>query len=243
MNDNKDPGDREVFRSPGAIIIWWVWVLFAVANLIDLAVQGRDYLSLVATFTLLFVTGIVYVAARRPRVIADADGLTIVNPARSHRVRWAAVAGADPTDLLRVRCEWPDEGGTRQRAIFAWAIHSSRRRQFIAQMRERGQAERGRVGRVGRGSAAFGAGGGGLFTVSSFGFGGTFSGGAAGPAPENDPLRLDVDKIIATLTERAEKARLDAPEDPATAPVSTWDLAALAAFLIPGLALLIVALL
>ena len=58
-HDKKDPDGREVFRSTGAVIVWWVWVLFAVGNLIDLAVQGRDHLTLVAAFILLFVTGIV----------------------------------------------------------------------------------------------------------------------------------------------------------------------------------------
>ncbi|HEX9039799.1 MAG TPA: hypothetical protein VF838_02105 [Trebonia sp.] len=70
-NDGDDP---EAFRSPAALAIWWLWVLFAVGNLVDLAVQGRDHLSLVAAFILLFVTGVVYVTARRPRVIIDADG-------------------------------------------------------------------------------------------------------------------------------------------------------------------------
>ena len=105
MSDKKDQDGRQVFRSVGAVVVWWVWLLFAVGNLIDLAVQGRDHLSLVAAFILLFATGIVYITALRPRVIADDDGLTIANPVRDHRVGWAAVAGADPTDLLRVRCE------------------------------------------------------------------------------------------------------------------------------------------
>ena len=43
-------------------------------------------------------------------------------------------------------------------------------------------------------------------------------------------------------TERAEQARLDRPEAPATAPVSTWDLTSIAAVVVPGLALLIIAL-
>ncbi len=121
-------------------MIWWLWVLFAVGNLIDLAVQGRDHLSLVAAFTLLLVTGIVYMTAQRPRIVADADGLTITNPLRDHRVGWAAVAGADPTDLLRVRCEWPDGDGTARRAIYSWAVHSSRRRQVTAEMRAQRQS-------------------------------------------------------------------------------------------------------
>lgn len=244
MNNKKNPDDREIFRSPGGTIVWWIWVLFAVGNLIDLAVQGRDYLSLIAVFTLLFVTGIVYVAAKRPRMVSDTDGLTIINPVRAHRVGWAAVAGADPTELLRVRCEWPEGNGTRQKAIYSWAIHSSRRRRFIAEMRAKSQALRGggRAPFAGGGAATYGAGGS-LFTFTSLGFGGTFSGGSSGPVPENDPLRLDVDKIVATISDRAMQAQLDAPEAKATAPVSAWDLGAVAAVIVPGLALLIVALL
>src|SRR5215472_6315209 len=121
--------ESETFRSPVAIAIWWLWVLFAVGNLVDLAVQGRDHLSVVAAFILLLVTGVVYVTARRPRVIVDADGVTVVNPVGDHRVGWPAVVAADATELLRLRCEWPDGDRTGRRAIYAWAVHSSRRRQ------------------------------------------------------------------------------------------------------------------
>ncbi|MGH3156443.1 MAG: PH domain-containing protein, partial [Streptosporangiaceae bacterium] len=149
MNDEKDPGGRQVFRSPAAVVIWWLWVLFALANLIDLAIQGRDHVSLVAAFVLLFVTGVVYVTAQRPRIVADADGLTISNPVRDHRGGWAAVAGADPTDRLRVRCEWSDGDKTARRAIYSWAVHSSRRRQVAAEMRARRQSRPGAHGSLG----------------------------------------------------------------------------------------------
>lgn len=224
MSDEQSPDGRQVFRSTGAVVVWWLWVLFAAGNLIDLAIQGRDHLSLVAAFILLFVTGIVYLTAHRPRIVADADGLTIANPVRDHRVGWAAVAGADPTDLLRVRCEWPESGGTARQAIYSWAVHSSRRRQVAAEIRARRQSRPGSPG---------GFSGGGL---------GLVLGASAEPAPEGDPLRLDASRVVATLTERAEKARLDAPDVQATAPVSTWDLGALAAVVVPGLALLITAL-
>jgi hypothetical protein len=226
VNGKQDPAGRPVFRSPGAVVAWWVWVLFAVGNLIDLAVQGRDHLSLVAAFILLFVTGVMYVAAERPRITADADGLTITNPLRGHRVEWAAVAGADPCELLRVRCEWPDGDGTARRAIYAWAVHSSRRRQITAEMRARRQAQP--LG--GRGSLGTS----GLSRATPF--------AAPDPANASDPLRLDVSRIIGTLTERAEEARLDAPGARPAAPVSTWDLTALASVVVPGLALLIIAL-
>jgi hypothetical protein len=237
VNDKKNPDDTEVFRSPSAVVVWWVWLLFAVGNLIDLAIQGRDHLSLVAAFILLFVTGIVYVTAKRPRIIAAADALTIANPVRDHRIDWAAVVGADPTDLLRVRCEWPEGNETRRRIIYSWAVHSSRRREVAAELRVRRQAQRGnRGGGVGIFGGGAGLGGGGFGAL-----GGT-SGGSADSAPESDVLRLDPGKVVATLTERAEKARLDRPEAPATAPVSTWDLTAVAAVVVPGLALLIIAL-
>ena len=236
VSDKKDPDGREVFRSPGAILIWWVWALFAAGNLIDIAIQGRDHLSLVAAFILLFVTGIVYVTAKRPRIITDADGLTIVNPVRDHRVGWAAVAGADPTDLMRIRCEWPEGDKTGRQVIYSWAVHTSRRRQFNAEMRARRQQQRG-----GRPSAGiFGSGAGG-FSLAGLG-GGFASAGDPAPPTEADPLRLDADKVVATLTERAEQARLEAPADQASRPVVTWDWPAVAVIVIPGLALLIAAL-
>jgi hypothetical protein len=111
MSKTADPEGSRVFRSPAAVALWWVWALFALGNLIDLAVQGRDHLSLVAAFTLIAVTGVLYVTALRPRIVAEADGLTIINPVRVHRVPWAAVAGFDSIDLLRIHCAWPAEDG------------------------------------------------------------------------------------------------------------------------------------
>ncbi len=140
-----EPDGRQVFRSPIAAVIWWIWVLFAVGNLIDLAVQGRDHLSAVAACTLLVITGIVYATAQRPRIIADDDGLTIVNPLRVHQVGWPAVVGFDSTELLRVRCLWTAGDGTESdtRAFYAWAAHSSRRRKLAEEMRAQRRARGG----------------------------------------------------------------------------------------------------
>ena len=231
--EGRNGADREVFRAPAAVAIWWLWVLFAVGNLVDLAVQGRDHLSLVAAFILLFVTGVVYVTARRPRVIVDADGVTVVNPVGDHRVGWPAVVAADATELLRLRCEWPDGDRTGQRAIYAWAVHSSRRRQVAAEMRAQRQSWRGARG------------------FGGSGFGGSGLSGAARPggygAPSSQPpepatLGVDADRVVATITAHTVQARLDAPGALATAPASTWNWPAIAAVVIPGLALLIAAL-
>ena len=53
----------QIFRSPTAVVVWVVWLLFAVGNWIDLAVQGRDHLSVVAAAVLLLATGVAYVTA------------------------------------------------------------------------------------------------------------------------------------------------------------------------------------
>jgi hypothetical protein len=230
VNGREDPA-RQVFRSPAAVAIWWVWVLFAVGNLVDLAVQGRDHLSVVAAFILLLVTGVVYVTAKRPRVVADSGGVTVSNPVRDHRMGWAAVAHVDSTDLLRIRCEWRDGDGTAKRVIYAWAVHSSRRRQVAAERRAARQA-RGDGGGYGIGGF-----GGGRPARSGYGRPGGY--GTPPDVPEPVPLGVDADQVIATLTTRAELARDDERSVVATAPVSSWYWPAVAAILIPALALLI----
>ena len=223
MKPPADPNGRQSFRSPSAVAIWWVWLLFAVGNLIDLAVQGRDHISLVAAFTLFAVTGVVYVIAQRPRIVADADGLTIVNPVRGHRVGWAAVAGIDTTDLLRIRCAWPAAGQTPagKRAISSWAVRSSSRRSQVA-----AEARANRQDRRGGGRMGFGG----------------FGAAPADNAPPLAPLGLDATKVVTALTARAEKARADGPGAPAAPPVSQWDWPAIAAVIVPALALVVVAL-
>jgi hypothetical protein len=220
-----EPDGRQVFRSPIAAVVWWIWVLFAVGNLIDIAVQGRDHLSAVAACTLLLITGIVYATAQRPRIIADDDGLTIVNPLRAHQVGWPAVVGFDSTELLRVRCLWTAGDGTQSdmRAFYAWAAHSSRRRKLAEEMRAQRRAR--------------GAGGGGARAVRF----GSFGAPPVNDAPPPAPLGLDVDIVVATLAERAEQVRSDAVGVRAEPPVSRWYWAAIAAIAAPAVLLAVVA--
>jgi hypothetical protein len=203
-------------------VIWWLWVLFAAGNLIDIAIQGRDHLAVVAVFILLLVTGVVYVTAQRPRIVADDAGMTIVNPLRNHRIGWPAVAGIDPRSLLRVRCEWPlgglDGERTGTRAIYAWAVQSSsRRKQAGAQLR----ADRHRA----RSRAAAG----------SFGM-------PAPPDVDQPPTSADAEQVVAVLTALAEQGRAATAGQPAEPPVSTWYWPAFAVIIIPALALAIAAL-
>jgi len=208
----------QTFRSPFAVAIWWLWALFALGNLIDLAVQGRNHGSVDTAFAVLLITGVVYTVALRPRIVADSGGLTLANPLRDHRIGWAAVVGIDPAELIRVRCKWPlDDGGTGSRAIYSWAVHSSRRKQAAARMRERRRAARAASGA--RGFGAFGA-----------------SPEAARPPA---PTAADADHVITALTSLADQATAAAPDERAVPPVSTWNWLAVAMIVVPALALLI----
>ena len=246
----------QVFRSPTAVVVWVVWLLFAVGNWIDLAVQGRDHLSVVAAAILLLATGAAYVTAQRPRIIADDTGVTVRNPLRDHRIGWAGVAKVDLVDLLRVHCAWggppgaPPADRDHHKIISAWAIHYSRRRQFAAEAKARRSARR---------------------STSSFpaGFGRSYD--SARPAHEPGSSEAEAERIVKLLEARATAARAEAvwadstveiagaktaETEPAaqaapgttavattgwTEPLtSTWSRRALGALLIPALILLIV---
>jgi hypothetical protein len=246
----------QIFRSPTAVVVWVVWLLFAAGNWIDLAVQGRDHLSVVAAAVLLLATGVAYVTAQRPRIIADDAGVTVRNPLRDHRIGWAGVAEIDLVDLLRVHCAWGGPPGAapadreHHKVISAWAIHYSRRRQFAAEAKARRGARR---------SAS----------AVPVGFGRSY--GSAAPAREPvSGAQADAERIVKLLQARVTTAHAEAlwadgtPETagPTAVPAaqaasgttavaatgwaepltSTWSRRALAALLIPALILLIVVL-
>ena len=213
----------QTFRSPFVVAIWWLWVLFAVGNLIDLAVQGHDHGAVDTAFAVLLITGLVYIGAQRPRIVAGPGGLTIVNPLRDHQVGWAAVVGIDAAELIRVRCKWPlDDGGTGSRTIYSWAVHSSRRRQAAARMRAQRRAARSAPRRG----------------IGGFGGFGTPPEAARPPAP----TAADADHVITALTSLLEQAQAASPDERAVPPVSTWNWMAVAMIVVPALALLIVVL-
>ena len=204
----------QIFRSPTAVVVWVVWLLFAVGNWIDLAVQGRDHLSVVAAAVLLLATGVAYVTAQRPRIIADDAGVTVRNPLRDHRIGWAGVAEIDLVDLLRVHCAWGGPPGAapadreHHKVISAWAIHYSRRRQFAAEAKARRGARR---------SAS----------AVPVGFGRSY--GSAAPAREPvSGAQADAERIVKLLQARATAARAEAvwAESPAETPAVPTALAA-----------------
>jgi Bacterial PH domain len=198
----------QTFRSPTAVVIWWVWLLFAAANLIDLAVQGRDHLALVAAAILLLATGVAYVAAERPRIIADTSGVTVVNPLRDHHVGWAGVSQVDLADLLRVHV---DQGPGRTKVVHSWAVQYSRRRKFAAQARARRAAARAASGR-----SAFGT-----FGLERYGTGGRELGYASRPAAATESsAEAEAERIARVLSEYANAARAETVWADGTVPIA-----------------------
>jgi hypothetical protein len=209
-------GRPQTFRSPTAVIVWWVWVLFAVANLVDLAVQGRDHETLVAAGILIMATGVAYICAQRPRILADQAGITVVNPLRDHHAGWATVTKVDLADLVRVHCEL---GPGRTKVIHAWAVHYSRRRKLVAQVKASRQAAREISGRPTFGLGSYGGGRLSGYGVSSGGYG---RNPAAGPA---SAAEADAERIVGVLNEYVTAARAEMiyapPAEHVTAPHET----------------------
>ncbi len=133
--------DREAFRLAAPLVLWWVWVAFAAANLADFAIQGAPArLAAVVSAILAAVTGLAYALALRPRVIAEPAGLMIVNPFRDHRVPWAAIQAVDVGDWVQVHYAPGDPAGglpagrravvrssAATKTVLCWALYFSAR--------------------------------------------------------------------------------------------------------------------
>ena len=151
MSSQQDPaGDREVFRSAGSLILWWVWVVFAALAVIDLIVQGSGHSAVVMAVLVAAITGLVYGCAFRPRIVADAGGITVENPLRDHRVPRGTVEKVDAVHAVRVHCA-PAPGAGKGQIVNSWAVQSSPRAARAAEYRSRRQAQRlGRAAGYGR---------------------------------------------------------------------------------------------
>jgi hypothetical protein len=216
VSSQRDPaGDREVFRGAGAVVLWWAWVVVAVIVLADLAVQGRDHTAVVMTVLVVAITGVAYAGALRPRVVADSAGITVANPLRDHHVPWASVVKVEAVNALRVRCA-AAPGQKRGKVVHSWAVQNSAR----AARREQFRARRA-MQRVG------GAGGYGAY-----------------PAPARDALqRTAADFAVLQLTERAQRAQqAQGTGEAGGQPQVRWAWGAIAAMVLPVMALVVVAL-
>ena len=221
--------DREVFRLAAPVVLWWVWVAFAAANVADFAIQGAPArFEIVVLAILATVTGLAYALALRPRVIAGQAGLVIENPFRDYRVPWGAIQTVDADNWVQVHYSGPT--ATRSSAsgesVSCWALYVSAR----AKRRD------ARPPRRPRERLAPPARGGGRLSPD--------------PGYADDSRLPDEAKYLASLPlAKAIAARLDARARRERAratragPVTArWAWSALAAVAVPALALLIIAL-
>jgi hypothetical protein len=114
-------------------VLWWVWTVFAVVNLVDLAVQSPDWFSLKIAVAILLLTGVLYACTLRPKVISDAGGLTIRNPFRDYQVPWGGVVGVFLGDSVEIRAERP--APKPEKTVYSWALYSPRRSRAKADLR------------------------------------------------------------------------------------------------------------
>jgi hypothetical protein len=124
-------GGRTLFRRIGPVVLWWIWVVFLLFNLIDVLVPDHDYFSLELAAGLLAVTGIAYATTLRPRVFATPDGIEVLNPLQDHLIRWGALNGVYLGDAVELSCA---RGAPRtDKVIYCWALYSGRRSRMKSQ--------------------------------------------------------------------------------------------------------------
>ncbi len=122
---------RTVFRRAAPVVVWWIWVIFALFNLIEVILPDHDYLSIELAVGALAVTGIAYSTALRPRVFAAADGLEVRNPVRDHQIRWGALNGIYLGDAVELSCA--RTAPRKDKTIYCWALYSGRRNRLKSQ--------------------------------------------------------------------------------------------------------------
>jgi hypothetical protein len=132
---------QKMFRMPGAIVAWWAWVIFAGACLVDIAFTGRNHTAAEIAMTLVFITGLIYACALRPRVITDADAITVQNPLRDHRIPWGSVTAVDLRESVQVHCE-REPGAKRGKVVHSWALYAHRRQRLRQQLLTQGNDRR-----------------------------------------------------------------------------------------------------
>ncbi len=230
-------GPREVFRLAPPLVLWWVWVAFAAANIADLAIQGTSARSAaVISAVLATITGVVYALAFRPRVIASPAGLLILNPFRDHHVPWAAVQTVDTGDWVQVHYAAAPgaPSSATGRAISCWALYVSARTKRRSARAELPPPRPRRSRRPAHPVPWLPS------PPSSRGFGDV---GQTSRLPDEARYlaSLPAAKAIALqLDTRAKKERTRAGSDPENLVTARWAWPSLAAVAVPALALLIV---
>jgi Bacterial PH domain len=137
-----DPGTgrgRQVFRTPGSVVLCWAWLVVAVIVLVSIALRGHNHAGAVAALVVIAITGCMYACAWQPRIVADADGITVQNPLRWHILPWAVVTQVDLVQTVQVH-HTGSPGESRERIVHSWAVQSSAASRTRAELRAKRNA-------------------------------------------------------------------------------------------------------
>lgn len=127
----QSPDGTAVFRRLAPLVLWWVWVAFAIFNFVQVVIPDHDYFSAEMAAGLLALTGVAYATALRPRLVADDAGVVVKNPVRDHVIRWGAVRGVYLGDSVELSCA--REEPRKDKTIYCWALYSGRRSKLKSQ--------------------------------------------------------------------------------------------------------------
>lgn len=111
----------QVYRSKGAWIFGWFWMLFAAWNVWDLIAHGRMPSALIAGAVLGVITALVFVMALRPAIVLEEGGVRVRNVLRNAYIPWNGVDDVSVSDAImiesgdtKVRC-WTPQATARER--------------------------------------------------------------------------------------------------------------------------------
>jgi hypothetical protein len=113
---------NQVFRSKTALVVGWIWMVFAAYNAVDLTVRYSGPDSMVAAVVLGVLTVLVFISCLRPAIIMTEEGVLVRNPLRNVFVPWTGVDEVTVSHVItiasgddRVRC-WTPQTTARERA-------------------------------------------------------------------------------------------------------------------------------
>lgn len=130
---------RQVFRTPGSVVLCWAWLVVAAVILVSVALRGHNHAGAVTVLVILTITGCMYACAWQPRIVTDAGGITVQNPLRWHILPWAVVTRVDLVQTVEVHYT-PSPGETREKIVHSWAVQSSAASRTRRELRAKRQA-------------------------------------------------------------------------------------------------------
>ena len=130
---------RQVFRTPGSVVLCWAWLVVAVLILGSVALRGHNHAGAVTALVVLAITGCIYACAWQPRIVTDTDGITVQNPLRWHLLPWPLVTSVQLVQTVEVHYT-AAPGESADHKVHSWAVQSSAASRTRAELRAKRNA-------------------------------------------------------------------------------------------------------